>query len=47
VRCSGPWVLLKLPQGRYEITASLHGVTQTRTIAVPASGSLQKQVFRF
>jgi len=47
VHCPGPWVLLNLPAGRYEITATLRGVTQTRKIAVSAKGPLQKQVFRF
>jgi hypothetical protein len=47
VRCPGPWVLLNLPEGQYQITVELDDVTQTRKIAVPASGTLQKQVFRF
>jgi hypothetical protein len=46
VTCPGPWVLLKLPDGRYEVTVSLHGVTQSRAIAV-SGGQLQKQVFWF
>jgi len=47
VRCPGPWVLLNLPQGRYDVTVSLEGVTQSRKIAVPAHGPMQKQMFRF
>jgi hypothetical protein len=46
VRCPGPWVLLNLPAGRYRVTASLGGVTQTRDIAV-SGDRRQKQVFRF
>lgn len=46
VKCPGPWVLLNLPTGRYKITATLDGKTQSRNVAVSA-GKRQKQVFRF
>ncbi|MGQ0741406.1 MAG: hypothetical protein ACT4OG_03805 [Alphaproteobacteria bacterium] len=43
VFCSGPWVLAKLPPGRYQVTASVEGGgTRSATVTVPADG--QKRV---
>jgi hypothetical protein len=41
VACEGPWVLLKLPAGRYTIAARLNDVaakTETATFSPPRSG---------
>lgn len=41
VSCEGPWVLLKLPAGRYTIAARLNDVaaaTQSATFSPPRSG---------
>lgn len=39
VKCSGPWVLMKLDPGRYSVTASVPDAgTKTVSITVPASG---------
>ncbi len=46
VRCPGPWVLLKLPDGTYRVTASFEGKTVTRKVTI-RGGKQQKQVFVF
>jgi hypothetical protein len=41
VRCEGPWVLFKLPPGRYHVQGSLTGSAakpQNAAVAAPASG---------
>jgi len=38
VTCAGPWTLLKLPPGRYEVSGSIHGETETGTVYAPATG---------
>ena len=46
VRCPGPWVLLDLPDGSYQVSASFAGKTVTRKVTI-RSGKRQKQVFVF
>jgi hypothetical protein len=39
VYCRGPWVLAKLPPGRYEVTAWIAGADpKSATVSVPATG---------
>jgi hypothetical protein len=38
VDCGGPWVLFKLPAGRYEVRATNQGRTVSSSAYVPASG---------
>ncbi|MVW72734.1 carboxypeptidase-like regulatory domain-containing protein [Bordetella sp. 15P40C-2] len=35
----GPYVLVKLPAGRYKVSATFNGKEQTRQISVPRSGT--------
>ena len=46
VRCPGPWVLLDLPDGTYQVSASFEGKTVTRKVTI-RGGKRQKQVFVF
>lgn len=46
VRCPGPWVLVDLPPGSYEVTATFKGETKSRRVTVGGSGTRQ-QVFTF
>ncbi len=46
VRCPGPWVLLDLPDGSYQVSASFEGKTVTRKVTI-RGGKRQKQVFVF
>jgi hypothetical protein len=41
----GPWLLARLPPGRYELVATLDGKSQTRTFTVPASG--RREIFLY
>ena len=34
----GPWFLAQLPAGRYELLLTRDGVTQKRTVTIPATG---------
>jgi hypothetical protein len=34
----GPWLLAKLPAGRYQVAATVDGETKTEQVSVPASG---------
>ena len=45
VQCPGPWVLVDLPPGTYEVTATLRGQTKSRRVTI-GSGR-QQQVFTF
>lgn len=45
-RCPGSWVLLDLPGGTYEVSASFGAQTKTRTVTV-SSGTPQEQIFVF
>ncbi|HEX3486462.1 MAG TPA: hypothetical protein VHT51_15470 [Micropepsaceae bacterium] len=36
--CGGPWVLFKLPAGRYQVTAMTEGTSATSAAYVPATG---------
>jgi len=46
VRCSGPWLLLRLPPGNYEVTASVENVSKTGRVTVPMTGQ-GRLVLRF
>ncbi|HUF87079.1 MAG TPA: hypothetical protein VMM59_06830 [Thermohalobaculum sp.] len=46
VRCPGPWVLVDLPDGTYQVTASFKGETKSRRVTI-AGGRQQRQVFVF
>jgi hypothetical protein len=41
----GPWLLARLPPGRYELVATYDGRSQTRTFTVPASG--RREIFLY
>jgi hypothetical protein len=41
----GPWLLARLPPGRYELVATVGGKSQTRTFTVPASG--RREIFLY
>ena len=41
----GPWLLGRLPPGRYELVATVGGKSQTRTFTVPASG--RREIFLY
>jgi hypothetical protein len=38
VTCPGPWTLLKLPAGRYQVSGNIQGETETGTVYAPATG---------
>ena len=46
VRCSGPWLLLKLPPGAYNVTAEVEGRKATSRANVAAAGQA-RVVLRF
>ncbi len=46
VDCDGPWLLAKLPAGKYAVQASAEGITKNVSVTVPASGQLE-WVIRF
>ena len=41
----GPWLLARLPPGRYELVATVGGKSQTRTFTVPTSG--RREIFLY
>ena len=41
----GPWLLSRLPPGRYEVTATYAGKPQTRSLVIPADG--RREVFLY
>lgn len=42
VRCPGPWLLAKLPAGKYSVVATVEGgATKTANVSVPKSGQLR------
>ncbi len=41
----GPWLLARLPPGRYELTATYGGRPQTRSFAVPPTG--RREIFLY
>jgi len=41
----GPWLLARLPPGRYELVATVGGKSQMRTFTVPASG--RREIFLY
>jgi hypothetical protein len=46
VRCRGPWLLLKLAPGAYNVTAEVENVSKTAPATVPATGQA-RVVIRF
>jgi hypothetical protein len=38
VRCETPWVLAKLPPGKYTVAGTYEGITKTAKLTAPASG---------
>ncbi len=46
VRCNGPWLLLKLPPGAYNVTAEVEGRTMNSRANVAATGQA-RVVLRF
>jgi hypothetical protein len=38
VRCGGPWLLVRLPPGAYDVTAMVENVSKTGRVTVPATG---------
>ncbi len=46
VRCNGPWLLLKLPPGAYNVTAEVEGRTMNSRANVAAAGQA-RVVLRF
>lgn len=45
-QCGGPWLLLRLPPGTYNVTAVVQNVSKTGRVAVPATGQ-GRLVIRF
>ena len=46
VQCPGPWVLVDLPPGSYEVTATFRGQTKSRRVTVGGSRQ-QRQIITF
>ena len=46
VRCGGPWLLVRLPPGMYDVTAVVENVSKTGRVTVPATGQ-GRLVIRF
>ena len=46
VRCGGPWLLIRLPPGAYDVTAEVESVSKTGRVTVPATGQ-GRLVLRF
>lgn len=46
VRCGGPWLLVRLPPGNYDVTAVVENVSKTGRVTVPATGQ-GRLVLRF
>jgi hypothetical protein len=46
VQCGGPWLLVRLPPGRYDVTAVVGNVSKTGRATVPATGQ-GRLVIRF
>ena len=46
VRCGGPWLLMRLPPGAYDVSAQVENVTKTGRVTVPATGQ-GRLVLRF
>jgi hypothetical protein len=43
--CSGPWVLFKLPRGKYNVSAAIQGIgTRSASFDTPASGQKRVEV---
>jgi hypothetical protein len=45
-RCGGPWLLVRLPPGMYEVTATVQNVSKMGRVTVPATGQ-GRLVLRF
>ena len=46
VRCAGPWVLIRLPPGMYDVTAVVEGVSKNAKANVAAAGQA-RVILRF
>ena len=46
VHCGGPWLLLKLPAGKYSITGAISGESASTTAVAPATGQ-GRAIIRF
>ena len=46
VRCETPWLLAKLPAGKYTVAGTYEGITKTAKLTAPASGQA-RIVIRF
>jgi len=44
--CEGPWLVVDLPGGSYEVTATYRGETKTQSVAVE-EGATREQVITF
>jgi hypothetical protein len=38
VQCGGPWLLVRLPPGMYDVTATVQNVSKMGRVTVPATG---------
>lgn len=38
VRCESPWLLAKLPAGRYTVAGTFEGITKTAKLTAPSAG---------
>jgi hypothetical protein len=45
-RCGGPWLLLKIPPGSYDVTVLVENVSKTGKATVPMTGQA-RVVIRF
>jgi hypothetical protein len=46
VQCGGPWLLIRMPPGTYDVTAVVQNVSKTARATVPATGQ-GRLVIRF
>jgi len=46
VRCETPWLLAKLPAGKYTVSGTYEGITKTAKVTAPATGQA-RVVVRF
>ena len=44
--CDAPWLLVDLPRGRYEVTATFHGESKTQTVSI-GNDAKREQLFTF
>lgn len=46
VRCQSPWLLAKVPPGKYKVAGTFQGITKTEKVTAPKSGQ-SRVVIRF